>query len=302
MPAGRFSLTEEGGRLPRKCDDSLITRLCVNYDCHLCLILVCMGSLLALLLKTIERAGFILARKSTFEQAKGNFSRDFELIRRYSSPSLLPHVVDMLQESRAQFRQDVFALAESRFKHKGFFVEFGGTDGVTGSNSYLLESQFAWNGIVAEPASRFHADLKANRNCVLDFRAVWSHTGETLAFKEAKIGALSTFQFLESNDHYRAHRKKGKIYPVETVSLVDLLDQAGAPQEIDYISLDTEGSELAILLAFDFSRYQFNAITVEHNFSRNRTAIRTCLEEAGYRQVHADISGVDDWFVPVSRR
>lgn len=259
-----------------------------------------MASVSALIQRTIGRAGFILARKATFEQAKGNYYRDLELIRRYSSPSLLPHVVDALQESKGQFRQDVFALAESGFKRNGYFVEFGGTDGVTGSNSYVLESLFGWSGVIAEPATRFHADLKANRNCDLDFRAVWSHSGENLPFKESNIGALSTFQFLESKDHYRALRKKGKTYAVETVSLLDLLVQAGAPHEIDYISIDTEGSELAILQGFDFSKYQFNAITVEHNFSRNRAAIRTCLEEAGYHQIHADISGVDDWFVPVS--
>ena len=88
------------------------------------------------------------------------------------------------------------------------------------------------------------------------------------------------------------------MYPVETVSLLDLLIQAKAPREIDFLSVDTEGSELAILKAFDFSRFRFNAISVEHNFGPNRSSIRRCLEEAGYRQVHQDISGVDDWFVP----
>lgn len=258
-----------------------------------------MHGLRSLIQRTINRAGFVLVRKSSFEQARGNAFRDIEIIRRYSSASVVSQVLHSLRESKAQFRQDVFALSESGFKRGGYFVEFGGTDGVTGSNSYLLESQFGWNGIVAEPASRFHADLVANRGCLCDFRAVWSHSGQILNFKEAKIGALSTFQFLESKDEYRRYRKHGKVYKVETVSLLDLLDQAGAPSEIDYISLDTEGSELPILQSFDFSRYRFKAITVEHNFGPNRSAIRACLERAGYRQVHEDISGVDDWFVPV---
>ena len=261
-----------------------------------------MTSFLAWLQRTIGRAGFVLARKSAFEQTKENAVRDVEIIRRYSALSMVEKVINSLQESRAQFRQDVFALAESEFKREGYFVEFGATDGVTGSNSYLLESQFGWKGVLAEPATRFHSDLVANRSCVLDFRAVWSRSGELLPFKEAKIGALSTFQFLESKDQYRRYRKQGKLYTVETVSLLDLLDQAGAPEEIDYLSIDTEGSELALLRSFDFSRYRFNAITVEHNFSRNRAAIKDCLERAGYRQVHEDISGVDDWYVPVSSR
>lgn len=261
-----------------------------------------MSFFLVWLQRTIARAGFILARKSAFEQTKENAVRDLEIIRRYFSQSMVEKLIMSLQESKAQFRQDVFALAESEFKRGGYFVEFGATDGVTGSNSYLLESQFGWKGVLAEPATRFHADLLANRSCVLDFRAVWSRSGELLPFKEAKIGALSTFQFLESKDQYRRYREQGKIYTVETVSLLDLLDQAGAPELIEFLSIDTEGSELAILLSFDFSRYRFNAITVEHNFSQNRAAIRKCLEDAGYHQVHEDISGVDDWYVPVSKK
>ena len=94
---------------------------------------------LAWLQRTIDRAGFVLARKSAFEQARENAVRDFEIIRRFSALSMLEKVVNSLQESKAQFRQDAFALVESEFKREGFFVEFGATDGVTGSISYLLE-------------------------------------------------------------------------------------------------------------------------------------------------------------------
>lgn len=261
-----------------------------------------MSSAFVYVQRIIDMAGFIVARKATFEQSKKNAFRDLEIILRYSPLNLVEEVIHSLQESKAQFRQDVFALAESKFKRKGYFVEFGAADGVTGSNTYLLESEYGWSGVVAEPATRFHHDLVQNRNCVRDFRAVYSRSGEFLPFKEAKIGALSTFQFLESKDLYRRYRKQGRVYEVETVSLLDLLDEAGAPSEIDFMSLDTEGSELSILQSFDFNRYRFNAITVEHNFGHNRVALRECLEKAGYRQIHEDISGVDDWYVPDSSR
>ena len=35
--------------------------------------------------------------------------------------------------------------------------------------------------------------------------------------------------------------------------------------EIDYLSVDTEGSEFEILKALDFSRWRFAVVTVEHN-------------------------------------
>jgi hypothetical protein len=87
-------------------------------------------------------------------------------------------------------------------------------------------------------------------------------------------------------------------YTVETISLTDLLDQRGAPTEIDYFSIDTEGSELEILEAFDFSRWRFNAITVEHNYvSASRNAIYDILTANGYTRVCTELAQWDDWYV-----
>ena len=48
--------------------------------------------------------------------------------------------------------------------------------------------------------------------------------------------------------------------------LLDLLAAHNCPREIDYLSIDTEGSELPILNAFDFSKYDIKIVTVEHNY------------------------------------
>ena len=55
-------------------------------------------------------------------------------------------------ESKSQYRQDLFVLSELEFKRDGFFVEFGATNGINGSNSFILEKNFGWKGILAEPA------------------------------------------------------------------------------------------------------------------------------------------------------
>jgi len=58
-----------------------------------------------------------------------------------------------------------------------FFVEFGATNGVALSNSWLLENQFAWKGSLAEPAKKWHAELK-KIGTVISQRIVF---GEALA-------------------------------------------------------------------------------------------------------------------------
>ncbi|MEA2989895.1 MAG: hypothetical protein QOG83_2606 [Alphaproteobacteria bacterium] len=42
-------------------------------------------------------------------------------------------------------------LHETGRKTSGYFVEFGATDGSNLSNTYLLERDFGWHGILAEP-------------------------------------------------------------------------------------------------------------------------------------------------------
>ena len=80
---------------------------------------------------------------------------------------ILKSAASWLEYSKAQLHQDIFVLAEHDFKSAGYFVEFGATNGHDLSNTYLLETQFGWQGIVAEPAKSWHEALKKNRNVIL---------------------------------------------------------------------------------------------------------------------------------------
>ena len=84
---------------------------------------------------------------------------------------------------------------------------------------------------------------------------------------------------------------------VDTVSLNDLLAEHGAPASIDYLSVDTEGSEFDILETFDFAKYQVRVITVEHNFKPDaRESIQRLLESNGFRREFEIFSKGDDWY------
>lgn len=70
---------------------------------------------------------------------------------------------------------------------------------------------------------------------------------------------------------------------VETRTLNSMLKAADAPFQIDYLSLDTEGSELEVLQGVDLEKYRFGFITVEHNWVEpKRTQIKQLLESNGY--------------------
>ena len=200
----------------------------------------------------------------------------------------------------AELRQDIFVVSMTGFKKSGFFVEFGLMDGITASNSYLMEKEYDWNGIVCEPAKVFHDDVVKNRKCTIDFRAVTERTGDTVKFKEveSQLGLSSVIDTTDDMHSTTRAESDGKIYDVSTVSLTDLLDQHHAPQHIDYISMDTEGSELSILEAFDFSKYTVDIFTIEHNYVNNkRQKIFELMTLQGYQRVFTDLSQYDDWYI-----
>lgn len=211
--------------------------------------------------------------------------------------AFLAYVIKNFSSSNAQLFQDLFVLFMTGEKSGGYFVEFGATNGVTLSNSYLLEKSFGWTGILAEPARCWHADLVANRSCKLETKCVWDKSGERLEFNEVSAQELSTIKTFSDSDGHFQDRQKGEVYVVETITLNELLEKHGAPREIDYLSVDTEGSELTILSSFDFSKYDIRLITVEHNFTPAREKIHELLGLNGYKRVFEKFSKWDDWYV-----
>jgi hypothetical protein len=110
-------------------------------------------------------------------------------------------------------------------------------------------------------------------------------------------GGLSTIDSFSASDEHRQSRKHGIKYSVKTISLEDLLDKHGAPKKIDYLSIDTEGSEFEILSSFDFDKYQFKVITVEYAVEPKREKLFELLTRYGYGRKLEKVSKFDDWYV-----
>jgi FkbM family methyltransferase len=224
-----------------------------------------------------------------------------ELVRRIwgkpSSKNSLAKVKKVLRHSKSQLGQDILGLSIPGLDKPGYFVEFGAADGIALSNTFVLEKHFGWKGILCEPGTNWHQSLGRNRGCVIDTRCVYSVSGENVSFSENYLGELSSITKFASPRKQGILKRTLASYQIETVSLKDLLDFHKAPERIEFLSIDTEGSEFEILSAFDFQSYTFGAICVEHNFGPTRELINSLLKNNGYIQVHADLSEFDDWYV-----
>lgn len=246
------------------------------------------------------KLGFALVKKESFarlifHERLFKIYDNLNLYYNISKTQNISRIFENLAFSQSQTFQDLFVLDQLDFKIKGYFIEFGALDGKDSSNTYILEKKFGWNGIVAEPSKEWQKKLELNRNCEIDKRCVWTHSGQKIEFLEISYSGLSTISQFQYSDSY--NRKKNKKYHVESISLNDLLEEYRAPKKIDYLSIDTEGSEFQILQRFDFSKYEIKIITVEHNYTNQREKISNLLASKGYKRVFKELSQQDDWYI-----
>jgi FkbM family methyltransferase len=246
--------------------------------------------------RSIDFLGFSLNRRHNFDWLLGRTGGaqvKEAILAEYGELQL-----GLWEKSESQLMQDLFVVAALGEMRDGFFVEFGACDGVELSNSLLLEREFGWRGILAEPSRQWHEKLRQNRSSSVDFRCVFSSSGESLIFHETEVAALSTLERFSKEDvHHHTRQEGGRKYEVESVSLDDLLSDYEAPAVVDYLSIDTEGSEWEILRDHNFSNRIFRVITVEHNYGANREKVRQLLSRNGYRRWRPDLTRFDDWYL-----
>jgi FkbM family methyltransferase len=186
--------------------------------------------------------------------------------------------------SYSQLGQDLEVIKFYNNRPNGFFVEIGASDGIELSNTYLLETQFNWKGICCEPIPDvFEKCFKNRKNSICYNEAVYNQSGLEISFDIANHANLLS----GISDHIDAHKStvdfNKTTIKVKTISLTDVLDNANAPLFIEYMSLDTEGSELEILKNFNFEKYTFGLIDVEHNYIEpRRSEIKKLLLSKGY--------------------
>lgn len=198
----------------------------------------------------------------------------------------------------SQAGQDAF-LDERIFKGKrgGVFVEVGGYDGITGSNCLFFEMMRGWSGVLIEPSPQYHRFAAEFRRCTCLRLAVADAPGEA-EFLDVAAGMTQMGGLVATYDpKLRAAveqdpRHKGQVIKVKTRTLAAILDSQYLT-EVDYISLDVEGGEMAILAKFPFEKYKITAWTIENN--NGSPEIPALMRARGYKLVEA--LGVDDVYV-----
>jgi len=205
--------------------------------------------------------------------------------------------------------QDRWVIETLGSLNSGYFVDIGAHDGISNSNSYVFEHLFGWSGICIEPNPNMRSfqRLVNNRKCVCENIAVWDFNGEIDFVARGRHCETSGVPDKDVSEYILedlVKQKKHGIIKVPCMTLQSILDKHSAPKVIDYLSIDTEGSEYNILKDFDFSKYIFKTVTIETKswqpytelkFHKNRDKIMDLFVSNGYEFIKHYV--VDDYFV-----
>ena len=150
-------------------------------------------------------------------------------------------------------------------KNKGFFIELGAYDGLFQSNTAFFEKSREWTGILIEPS------LEGYNKCIINRpgSTCFNYACVSNDYKNDFVyGDFSIINPLSSINGTR--KKSNNLIKVNSISLEVLLDNYYIEHNynnIDFLSLDTEGYEFNILKGLNLNKYRPNYILVEiYNF------------------------------------
>jgi FkbM family methyltransferase len=205
-------------------------------------------------------------------------------------------VVDgWFSQSKSQLLQDLVVVHLLGGMRNGRFAEIGAGDGTYLSNTWLLEKHFGWTGVLAEPNINFHPAIKSARTATLDGRAVCGTSRGSLPMLiNSDFEELSTLV----PDNADGGHRSGYYVDVDTVGVNQVLADASSEGSVNYLSIDTEGSEIDILESIDLHTYRPEVITIEHNdVSSRKRRFDEIICGHGYRRILRSASRFDAWYV-----
>lgn len=179
----------------------------------------------------------------------------------------------------------------------GFYVDVGAGHPVWENDTKALCDR-GWRGINVEPQEDFLAELRRARPGDVNLGVALSDAPGERTFFEVENTGLST---LDPHNAARAEaagrRVKPRTVPVRT--LTQVLVENNAPSRFEFLKVDVEGLEQAVLAGNDWQRFRPHVVMIEATLPetpiRRQDDCRALLGGVGWRHVWFD--GLNDWYL-----
>lgn len=199
-----------------------------------------------------------------------------------------------MQVCFGQHGEDLILARALGWKSAGFYVDVGAAHPTTLSVTRLFYER-GWHGINIEPLPHMFAALQKARSRDINLQVAAADQPGELAFFEvaaescrdwAGQSGLSTFDHAMA-ERYREQGHRVKELAVRVVTLDDVLEQH-APPTIDFLKVDVEGHESAVLAGLDLNRFRPRVIVVE--------AVRPLTDTACHEEWEPKLTGMSYQF------
>lgn len=166
--------------------------------------------------------------------------------------------------SYSQEGEDIIIDKLLNYKKSGFYIDIGAHHPIKYSNTYIFYKR-GWNGINIDAMPDSMNEFIITRPNDINLQAAISNENTTLTFYIFNEPALNT---LNSEEAKSKDNKNGykiiKEIKLDTYKLSEILAiHLGNNQEIDFISVDTEGNDLNVLKSNDWEKYRPKFVLVE---------------------------------------
>jgi hypothetical protein len=170
----------------------------------------------------------------------------------------------------SQSLQDKFVLAVLSEKKNGFFLEIGSNDPKNINNSYILEKEYNWDGLMVEYDRTFEQLYKSMRTSKYIIK-------DATTIDYASV--LNEYNFPNNVDYLQIDLEVNNESTIKT---------------------------LEVLNSTVFDTYTFSTVTFEHdiytgNYFNTRNRSREIFHNRGYVMVFADVkcggNPYEDWYV-----
>ena len=185
-------------------------------------------------------------------------------------------------------------------KFSGVFVEVGGFDGLTFSNTYGLAVK-GWHGIYFEPQPEYAEQCRLNHkghDVVVCQKAVTAPDQEFVTLQLA--GALTTANNSLAQEYtevdWASNNLTGNELKVAADTLDNLLHEYQIKPEFDLLVIDVEGCEADVLAGFNLNRFRPSMIIIElvdthpnlYSTKASDYFSRGSIESEGYKLMFKD--------------
>nr|WP_321496402.1 FkbM family methyltransferase [uncultured Methanolobus sp.] len=178
--------------------------------------------------------------------------------------SLNPFVHPALK-SYSQFQEDLLIDMLLNNQQNGFYVDVGANDPFSGSNTHRFYSR-GWSGINIEPNLDAYNKIAENRPDEINLNvAISENTGEITFYLIGNDSSISTVDYSQATKMAKWLNLKITPTSVKTMPLSEVFDTYLDKKHIDFMSVDVEGHDLAVLKSNNWDKYRPTFVLVESN-------------------------------------